>query len=84
MVKNKVNRTTVALPFYSSYHHKWLSYQILGSKTVKNVQIDPQTTEIWLKWLFVTLSVKELSHSQREAELLVRNLRVIIKDLLKK
>ena len=25
-------------------HQKWLSYQILGGKTVKNVQIDPQTT----------------------------------------
>ncbi len=30
-------------------------YQILGSKTVKNVKIDPQTTEIWLIKLNVTL-----------------------------
>ena len=42
--ENKVNRTAEAHPFRSSNHHKWLSYQILGSKTVKNVQIDPQTT----------------------------------------
>ena len=28
-------------------HQKWLSYHILGSKSVKNVQINPQTTEIW-------------------------------------
>ncbi len=32
-------------------YHKWLPYQILGGKTVKNVQISPQTTEIWPKWL---------------------------------
>ncbi len=25
-----------------STHQKWLSYQILGGKNVKNVQIDPQ------------------------------------------
>ncbi len=31
-------------------------YQILGDKPVKNVQIDPQTTDIWPKELFVTLS----------------------------
>jgi len=30
-------------------HHKWLPYQILDGKAVRNVQIDPQTTEIWLK-----------------------------------
>ena len=36
--KNKVNRTTEAQPFHSSDHHKWLSYQLLGSKTVKNVK----------------------------------------------
>ncbi len=40
--------------FHSSNHHKWLSYQILGGKTVQNVQIDPQTTEIWPKQLIVT------------------------------
>ena len=28
-------------------HKKWLPYQIVGGKTVKNVHIEPQTTEIW-------------------------------------
>ncbi len=28
-------------------HQNWLPYQILGDKTVKNVKIDPQTTDIW-------------------------------------
>ena len=32
-------------------HQKWLPYKILGGKTVKNVQFDPQTTEIWPKEL---------------------------------
>ena len=32
---------------------KWRSYQILGGKTVKKVQIDPQTMEIWTKKLNV-------------------------------
>ena len=32
-------------------HQKWLPYQILVSNTVKNVQINPQTTEIWTKKL---------------------------------
>ena len=36
---NKVNRTTDAQLFHSSNHQKRLPYQILGSKTVKNVQI---------------------------------------------
>ena len=44
--KNKVNRTTEDQLFYSSNHHKLLHYQIIGGKTVKNVQIDPQTTKI--------------------------------------
>ena len=26
---------------------KWLPYKIIGATTVKKVQIDPQTTEIW-------------------------------------
>ncbi len=30
--------------FYSSNHQKWPHCQILGGKTVKNAQIDPQTT----------------------------------------
>ncbi len=38
---------------------KCLPYQILGGKTVKNVEIDPQITEIWSKQLDVTLSVNE-------------------------
>ena len=57
--KNKVNRTTEAQIFHSSSHHKRLPDQILGDKTVKNIQIDQQTTEIWPKELFVTLSVSE-------------------------
>ena len=36
---------------------KWLPYQILGVKTVKNVQINPQTTGIWSTDLLITLSV---------------------------
>ena len=32
--------------FYFGNHQKWLSYQILGGKTVKNIQIDLQTKEI--------------------------------------
>ena len=28
--------------FHFCNHQKWLPYQILGGKTVKNVQIDPQ------------------------------------------
>ncbi len=33
--------------FHSSNHQKWLSYKILGWNHVKNVHINPQTTEIW-------------------------------------
>ncbi len=33
--------------FHLSNHQKWLSYQIQGGKTVKKVQTDPQTTDIW-------------------------------------
>ena len=36
-----------------------LPHKILGGKTLKNVQIDPQTTDIWPKQLIVTLSVRE-------------------------
>ncbi len=39
--------------FHSSDHHNWLHYQIIGSKTEKNVQIDQQTAEIWPTELFV-------------------------------
>ena len=55
---NKNYRTKQAQFFHSSNHPKWLPYQILGGKTVINVQIDPQTTEIWPKELFVTLFVR--------------------------
>ena len=48
-----VHRNIKAQPFYSSNHQKWLPYQILGGNTVKNVQIDPQTTDIWPKQLSV-------------------------------
>ncbi len=59
LCKNKVNRTTEAQHFYSFNHHKWLPYQILVSKTVKNVQIDKQTSEVYPTELFVTLFVSE-------------------------
>ena len=45
--------------FHYCNHKKWLPLQIRGAKTVKNVQIDPQTTEIWPKQLNVTLSASE-------------------------
>ncbi len=35
--------------FHSCNYHKWLPYQILDRKTLMNIQIDPQTTDIWLK-----------------------------------
>ncbi len=40
--------------------HKWFLHQIIGVKTVKNVQINPQTTEIRSTELIVTLSMREL------------------------
>ena len=49
--------TTKAQLFHSSNHNKWLLYRILDSKPVKNDQIDPQTTEIWPKELFVNLYI---------------------------
>ncbi len=39
----KFKNPTDTRHIYSSNHQTWLSYQILGGKTVKN---DPQTTEI--------------------------------------
>ncbi len=45
--------------FHSFNHHKWRPYQILGGKTIKNVQIDPQTAELWPKQLIITLSGSE-------------------------
>ena len=37
-------------------HKKWLPYQILGDKTLEDVQIDQQTTEILSTELNVPLS----------------------------
>ncbi len=51
--------STEAQLLNSSFNHKWFSYQILGGKTVKNVPIDSQTTEILPEQLKVTLSVSE-------------------------
>ncbi len=45
--------------FHSCKRQKWLPSQIIGVKSVKSVQIIPQTTEIWPKQLNVTLSVSE-------------------------
>ena len=45
---------TNTVHFHSSNHQKWLHFKILGGQAVKNVQIDPQTTEIWLKKLNMT------------------------------
>ena len=54
-----------------SNHHKWIPYQNLGGKYVKNVLIDPQTTEIWSTGLNVTLSVSE-GVSESVSDTLVR------------
>ena len=48
-IRKKVIRITEAQLFHSSNHHKWPPRRILGGKTVKNVKIGPQTTEIWPK-----------------------------------
>ncbi len=40
--------------FHSFNHQKWLTFQILGGKPVKNVQIDPNTAEECCKKLTVT------------------------------
>ncbi len=40
-------------------NQKWHHFRIPGGKTVTNVQIDQQTTEIWPKQINVTLSVSE-------------------------
>ncbi len=54
--------------FHSCNHKKWLPYQILGGKTVKNVQIDLQTMKIWIKHLNTTLSIREcVSERVRES-----------------
>ena len=42
LCQNKVNRTTEAKIFHSSNHHKWPPYQILGGKTVGDIEVDPQ------------------------------------------
>ncbi len=43
---NKVNMTTEGQLFHSYNHLKWLPYKNINGKTIKNVQFDPQTTEI--------------------------------------
>ena len=50
----------IQIPLLIPGHQKWLSYEILGDKTIKHVQIDPQTTDIWSKKLNLTLLVSEL------------------------
>ncbi len=57
--ENKANNTTEAQLFHPFNHHKWIPNQFLGGKTLKNVQIDPHTIEIWPTELYVTLSVHE-------------------------
>ncbi len=61
-------------PFLLCDHKKWLIRQILGGKTVQNVQIDLQTMEICSKkinvpWVSGGLSLWHLSY-YREAQLL--------------
>ena len=41
--KNSEPPVTDTDHIYLSNNHNWLPYQILGDKTVTNVQIDPQT-----------------------------------------
>ena len=55
----KFNTSSDTGRFHSSKHQKWLSYQIIGGKTVMNVQIDPQTSEIWSTKLKMTLGVSD-------------------------
>ncbi len=65
--------------FHSSNQLKYLPYQILGGKTVKYVQFDPKTMEIWSTELIVTLSVTERaseSVSYKLAELLKHDLHI--------
>ncbi len=63
--------------FRSYNYQKWLPYQILGGKTVKTLQIDPQTKEIWTKRLW---HISEY----REAELLEISTAIATKSELKK
>ena len=51
--KATVTKRTNTAPGFNTPDPKFLLYQILGSKTVKNVQIDPQTMEIYSKKLNV-------------------------------
>ena len=48
-IKTRSPRITEAQLFHFSNHHKWLSYKIIGGKTVKTFQVDPQTKDIWPK-----------------------------------
>ncbi len=50
LLKLKLSHT---VHFHSSNHQQWLPNQILGSKTEKKNQIDPQTKEITSKKLNV-------------------------------
>ncbi len=60
LIKNKVNRATETQLSNSSNLQKcFFSYQILDGKPVKNVQIEPQTTEILSTDLNVPLSVSD-------------------------
>ncbi len=54
IVTNKVHkehRSSAHIKFKAFHrscnHQKWLLYQIIVGNTVKSVQIDPQTMEIW-------------------------------------
>ncbi len=44
---------------YKTKNNGFLIKFYIGGETVKNVQIDPQTTEIWPKHFNVTLSVSD-------------------------
>ncbi len=50
-------------------HQKGFPFQIQGSKTIKtikNVQIDPQTTEIWPNKIQIPLKTREDAMKQSE------------------
>ena len=52
---------TVSDHFHSCNPQKRLSYPILGSKSVKNIQIDPQTTDLGLKKVKLDVSESVIS-----------------------
>ena len=55
-VKNSIKYLKIK-NYQSSDHQKSLPYQILDGKTVVNVQIDPQTIDIWTTNLNVSWGV---------------------------